>query len=103
MKESELRQIIKEEVKKFLTEGHDTNIGPLGEKIKSQQDAIKKTEEWIKHDKHYNGDLQYFRGVKWVGNTSEDKLDRLSMKYEDDYILVGLVDGEYWSAYSKRS
>lgn len=86
---------------KGINEGHDGEIGPTDAQTKDA--AIKELEDMIKFAKENDGDLKKFRGVKWVGNTTEDKLDRLSMQHEDDYIVAGIVDGEIWMARSCRS
>ena len=101
MKKLELRQMIQEEIQK-LKEGHSSWIGPM-DGVSNQQKAVKKAQEEIDNDEKYGGDLERFRGVKFVGNTSEDRLERLSDKYEDDYTVVGIVDGEFWSASTFRT
>ena len=99
MKTSELREIIREEIKNVLKEGHDGSLGPFFQKVKSQQDAMKAAKSMIDNDE----DLKFFKGAKWVGDTTEDKLDKLANRFEDQYIIVGKVDGEYWHAYWRRS
>jgi len=84
-----------------MNEGHDGEIGATQAQTKDA--AIKELEDMIKSSKEDDGDLKKFRGVKWVGNTTEDKLDKLSMQYEDQYIVAGTVDGEIWMARSRRS
>ena len=42
--------------------------------------------------------------IKFVGNvSSEDKLDKMGMRYQDRSAVVGVVDGEYWWSIWRRS
>ena len=86
----------------ILNEGHDGSMGPL-EDAKTKEDAIKILKGWIANAKNEGGDLAKFRDVKWIGNTTEDKLDKEATKNEDQYIIAGMVDGEVWMAYWRRS
>ena len=85
-----------------VNEGHDGEIGQIDD-VTSKDEAMKSIEDMIKHSKENDGQYKKFRGAKWVGNTTEDKMDKMSMQYEDQYIVVGIVDGEYWMARSCRS
>ena len=84
-------------MKQFLNEGHDgfMDVAPGS----TRDEATKKLQSWID-----GGDsLRKFRGVKWVGSTTEDGLDKLATKYEDEYIVLGEVDGDLTYAYWRRS
>jgi hypothetical protein len=87
----------------IINEGHDGEIGPLNNaKTKEEAEAI--VRKWIRTDKEEeDGDYRKFRDVKWLGKTTEDKMDKESMKWEDQYVILGEVDGEIWMARSSRS
>jgi len=92
MTRNRLKEIIREEVKR-LDEGHDGEMGPS--RFQDVKKAVKDAKDSIEHDQKYGGDLENFRGVKFVGTvSSEDRLDKVSMKYEDDYIVIAILDGE---------
>ena len=82
-----------------INEGHDgyMNKAPGS----TREEATKKLQYWIDNDN--DGQFRLFRGVKWVGNTTEDRLDSLATKHEDEYIVLGEVDGELTYAYWRRS
>ena len=82
-----------------VNEGHDGEIGPL-DNVKNRAEAEKLIRSWIKTAKEEDGDLKKFIDVKWLGRTTEDKMDRESMRYEDQYVILGEVDGEIWLARS---
>ena len=86
-----------------INEGHDGEIGPLNNaKTKEEAEAI--VRKWIRNDKEEeDGDYRKFRDVKWLGKTTEDKMDKESMKWEDQYVIIGEVDGVIWMARSSRS
>ena len=87
----------------LITEGGDGILEPI-QKAKSQRDAIKYVEKFIKDEKSYGGDFGNIRNVKFVGNmSSEDKLDKMGMRYQDKSAVVGVVDGEYWYSMWTRS
>lgn len=85
-----------------INEGHDGGGGKApGD---NKEDAMKQLQEWIDSDvEEEDGDFKKFSGVKWVGKTSEEKLDKLASQYEDEYIILGEVDGELTYAYWRRS
>ncbi len=91
---SKLKEIIREEIQK-LNEGGTGIVAPV-QKAKSERDAVNQVKKMIKDDRNYGGDYGNLKGVKFVGNTTEDKLDRLGQRYEDRYAIVGVVDNEYW-------
>jgi alkylated DNA nucleotide flippase Atl1 len=97
-----LRQIIREEIKS-LQEGHDGTYGEItdrkGNPVTSREQAMQVLQGMVGD----NEDLSRFRGAKWVGTTNEDRLDQLATKYEDDYVVAGIVDGEFTMAYWRRS
>ena len=79
-------------------------IGPMtGDGVKTKEEAIKLLKKWIANAKEDDGELRKFSDVKWVGTTTEERMDKMSLQYEDQYIIAGEVDGEIWMAYSKRS
>ena len=82
-----------------INEGHDgyMNTAPGS----TREEATKKLQSWIDNDD--DGQFRLFRGVKWVGSTTEDRLDSLATKHEDEYIVLGEVDGELTYAYWRRS
>ena len=82
---------------KAINEGHSGEAGPMHD-VKTKEEAIKKIESWIANSKEEDGHLRKFRGVKWVGATTEDRIDRMASQYEDQYIIAGTVDGEIWMA-----
>jgi hypothetical protein len=84
-----------------INEGHDGVMDKAPGA--SKEEATKKLQSWIDSDKEEGGDLKKFVGVKWVGTMSEDGLDKLAMKYEDAYIVLGMVDNELTYAWSRRS
>ena len=89
-------------IKKVLNEGHSSDMGPSDYQNKDK--TIKAIQDRIKDHKQYGGDLSGFRGVKFIGTvSSEDRLDRMASKYEDDYVIVAMLDGEVWEAYWRRS
>jgi hypothetical protein len=89
--------------KKLVKEGHDGEIGPLNN-AKTKEEAEVIIRKWIRTDKEEeDGDYRKFRDVKWLGKTTEDKMDKESMKWEDQYVIIGEVDGEIWMARSSRS
>lgn len=87
--------------KEGLNEGHDGIIGKAPGSTRDE--ATKKLQSQIDMSKDDGGDLKKFRGVKYVGSTTKDGLDRLAMRHEDEYIVLGEVDGELTYAYSRRS
>lgn len=101
-----LKQLISEDI---INEGHSGEDGPIidnntGEKPKSKEEAMKFINDWIESSKDNDyGDLKHFMSAKFVGNVSEDRLDKYATKYENDYVAVGIVDGEYWSSYWFRT
>ena len=108
MKKLTLREMIRKEIR-LLKEGHSGEVGPLsdmaaGKQPKTKDEAIKMINSWIKSSRAGDyGDLKKFRGVRYVGNTTEDRMDSLAQKSEDDKVIVGIVDGEFWMAYWSRS
>jgi len=86
----------------FLNEGHDGEIGRI-ENVSSQAEAMDSVNKSIAHAKEFEGDLSRFRSAKWVGIQTEDGLDKQADRWEDEYVVVGKVNSEYWSAYWKRS
>ena len=87
----------------LITEGGNGILEPI-QKAKSQRDAIKYVEKFIKDEKKYGGDFGNFRGVKFVGNvSSDDKLEKMAMRYQDRSAVVGMIDGEYWFSVWTRS
>ena len=108
MKKLSLREMIRKEIR-LIKEGHSGEVGPItdgssGKQPKTKEQAIKMIEDWIKSSKDNDyGDLKNFRSVRYVGETNEDRMDRLAMKTEDDKVIVGMVDGEFWMAYWSRS
>lgn len=94
--------LLSKKVSESLNEGHDGSIGPLDD-AKTKEDAIKILKGWIANSQDEGGDFAKFRDVKWIGNTTEDKLDKEAIKNEDQYIVAGMVDGEVWMAYWRRS
>ena len=90
---SKLKEIIREEIQK-VNEGATGNTAPLG--AKSKVDAIKQVEQMIKDERNYGGDYGNLNGAKFIGKTTEDKLDKLGQRQQDRYAVVGIVDGEYW-------
>ena len=86
-----------------LTEGGNGILEPI-QKAKSERDAIKYVKEFIKDEKSYGGDFGGIRNIKFVGNvSSEDKLDKMGMRYEDRSAVIGVIDGEYWWSIWTRS
>ena len=81
-------------LKDLLKEGATGWTAPL--QAKSQRNAIKEVEQMIKDDSIYGGDYGNLNGAKFVGKTTEDKLDRLGQRQQDRYAVVGVVDGQYW-------
>ena len=87
----------------LITEGGDGILEPI-QKAKSQRDAINYVKKFLKDEKSYGGDFANIRNVKFVGNvSSEDKLDKMGMRYEDRSAVVGEIDGEYWYSMWTRS
>ncbi len=82
-----------------LNEGHDGYMGKAPGS--TREEATKKLQCWIDDDD--DGQFRLFRGVKWVGSTTEDRLDSLATKHEDEYIVLGEVGGELTYAYWRRS
>ena len=86
----------------LITEGGDGILEPI-QKAKSQRDAINYVKKFLKDEKSYGGDFGDIKNIKFVGNvSSEDKLDKMGMRYEDSYAVVGVVDGEYWWSIWRR-
>ena len=100
--EQKLRKLIRLEVKKLLNEGYDGECGKIAN-ADSKEIAIQNVQKRIDFDKRNDGDLRRFLGVKWVGEVSEDRLDKLADQYKNQYVTVGMVDGEYWMAYWRKS
>ena len=87
----------------LITEGGNGILQPI-QKAKSERDAIKHVKEFIKDEKSYGGDFGGIRNVKFVGNvSSDDKLEKMAMRYQDRSAVVGMVDGEYWFSVWTRS
>ena len=87
----------------LITEGGDGILEPI-QKAKSQRDAINYVKKFLKDEKSYGGDFGNIKNIKFVGNvSSEDKLDKMGMRYEDRSAVVGEVDGEYWWSIWTRS
>ena len=85
-----------------LTEGGDGILEPI-QKAKSQRDAINYVKKFLKDEKSYGGDFGNIKNIKFVGNvSSEDKLDKMGMRYQDRSAVVGVVDGEYWWSIWRR-
>lgn len=82
-----------------INEGHDGYINKAPGS--TREEATKKLQSWIDDDEE--GRFRLFRGVKWVGSITKDMLDSLANKYEDEYIVLGQVDGELTYAYWRRS
>jgi hypothetical protein len=99
--ESFRKRFIKSVQESEINEGHDGVMDKAPGT--SKEEATKKLQSWIDSDKEEGGDLKKFVGVKWVGTMSEDGLDKLAMKYEDAYIVLGMVDNELTYAWSRRS
>ena len=90
-------------LKDLITEGGNGILEPI-QKAKSERDAIKYVKEFIKDEKSYGGDFGGIRNVKFVGNvSSDDKLEKMAMRYQDRSAVVGMVDGEYWFSVWTRS
>ena len=90
-------------LKDLITEGGDGILEPI-QKAKSQRDAINYVKKFLKDEKSYGGDFGDIKNIKFVGNvSSEDKLDKMGMRYQDSYAVVGVVDGEYWWSIWTRS
>ena len=87
----------------LITEGGDGILEPI-QKAKSQRDAINYVKKFLKDEKSYGGDFGDIKNIKFVGNvSSEDKLDKMGMRYQDRSAVVGVVDGEYWWSIWRRS
>ena len=87
----------------LITEGGNGMLEPI-QKAKSQRDAINYVKKFLKDEKSYGGDFGNIRNVKFVGNmSSEDKLEKMGMRYQDRSAVVGVVDGEYWYSMWTRS
>ena len=90
-------------LKDLITEGSDGILEPI-QKAKSQRDAINYVKKFLKDEKSYGGDFGDIKNIKFVGNvSSEDKLDKMGMRYQDRSAVVGVVDGEYWWSIWRRS
>ena len=101
--EVRLRESIRNIVKSLITEGGDGILEPI-QKAKSQRDAINYVKKFLKDEKSYGGDFGDIKNIKFVGNvSSEDKLDKMGMRYQDRSAVVGVVDGEYWWSIWTRS
>ena len=101
--ETKLRESIRKIIKSLITEGGDGILEPI-QKAKSQRDAINYVKKFLKDEKRYGGDFGDIKNIKFVGNvSSEDKLDKMGMRYEDRSAVVGVVDGEYWWSIWRRS
>ena len=101
--EMKLRESIRRIVKGLITEGGNGILEPI-QKAKSQRDAINYVKKFLKDEKSYGGDFGDIKNIKFVGNvSSEDKLDKMGMRYEDRSAVVGVVDGEYWYSVWTRS
>ena len=86
----------------LITEGGDGILEPI-QKAKSQRDAINYVKKFLKDEKSYGGDFGNIKNIKFVGNvSSEDKLDKMGMRYQDRSAVVGVVDGEYWWSIWRR-
>ena len=100
MKKIELKQIIREELKKILKEGHDMWIGELNNELgkppKNAQEAIKFAQKMEKDD-NWSA-----RGTKWVGSTSERNLEQMASRNEN-IVFVGKVGNEFWFAIAYRT
>ena len=87
----------------LITEGGDGILEPVP-KAKSQSDAMNYVKKFLKDEKSYGGDFGDIKNIKFVGNvSSEDKLDKMGMRYQDRSAVVGVVDGEYWWSIWRRS
>ena len=101
--EARLRESIRNIVKSLITEGGNGILEPI-QKAKSQRDAINYVKKFLKDEKSYGGDFENIKNIKFVGRvSSEDKLDKMGMRYEDRSAVVGVVDGEYWWSIWRRS
>ena len=101
--ENKLKESIRNIVKSLITEGGNGILEPI-QKAKSQRDAINYVKKFLKDEKSYGGDFENIKNIKFVGNvSSEDKLDKMGMRYEDRSAVVGVVDGEYWYSMWTRS
>lgn len=83
-------------LKKFLFEGHDVQWGSSAD---SKDDIMKKAQEELKSYDIPNG----ISDIIWIGNVTEDQMYDMVRKYENKYIVVGNVDGEFTYAYGYRS
>ena len=87
----------------LITEGGDGILEPI-QKAKSQKDAMNYVKKFLKDEKSYGGDFENIKNIKFVGRvSSEDKLDKMGMRYEDRSAVVGEIDGEYWWSIWTRS
>ena len=103
VEKEKLRESIRKIVKSLITEGGDGILEPI-QKAKSQRDAINYVKKFLKDEKSYGGDFGDIKNIKFVGNvSSEDKLDKMGMRYQDRSAVVGVVDGEYWWSIWRRS
>ena len=90
-------------LKDLITEGGNGILEPI-QKAKSQSDAMNYVKKFLKDEKSYGGDFGNIKNIKFVGNvSSEDKLDKMGMRYQDRSAVVGVVDGEYWWSIWTRS
>lgn len=101
-----LKQLISEDI---INEGHSGETGPIvdnntGAKPKTREESIQIVNDWITQSKENDyGDMKHFMNAKFVGNVDEDRLNKYATKWENDYIAIGIVDGEYWLSYWFRT
>jgi hypothetical protein len=64
-----------------LNEGHDGYMDKI-HGAKNKKVAMAMIKDWMEDDEDFGA----FRDVKWIGDTTEDEMDKIASKYEDDYI-----------------
>jgi hypothetical protein len=85
----------------FLNEGHNLTINVPDSSTK--EEAIKELDSKIEYSKEIDGIFRKFRGVKWIGNVTEDTLADEASRNEDYFVVLGEVNGKLRYAYATRS
>lgn len=78
-----------------LNEGHSQYLKPSEET--DIQQAVNKVKTFI----NPNSRFRHFKGVKSLGDTTKNDLENASWDNEDQYIVVGRIDGKIYYSWSE--
>ena len=85
-----------------LNEGQDFTVNVPESQTK--EGAIEELQSKIDYSKEIDGTFRNFKGVVWVGETTEDSLINMAFRNADNNIVLGdLGNNKLLYAYAKRS